>query len=83
MFALGGAVMVQDVPEQLNAGKSVREPMVLPWVLETAVREEDTGVSEEKEREEGEVDIPATRETFIELVVPWNNLTFMMVNSPP
>jgi hypothetical protein len=30
MVAFGGAVMVQDVPEQLKAGKRVREPMELP-----------------------------------------------------
>ena len=45
------------------------------------MRVEDTGVSEEKGREQGgEVDIPATRETFMVLVVPWNNVTFVMVN---
>jgi hypothetical protein len=30
MFAFGGAVMVQDVPEQLKAGKRVLAPIALP-----------------------------------------------------
>jgi len=34
--ALGGAVIVQVVPVQENAGKMVLEPMVLPCVLEVA-----------------------------------------------
>jgi hypothetical protein len=50
MFAFGGAVMVQDVPEQLKAGKSVREPIVFPWVLETAKQEEDTRVFKRKKK---------------------------------
>jgi hypothetical protein len=84
MFAFGGAVMLQDVPEHMKAGKRVREPIELPWVLETAIRGEDTRVSKKKEREEGGVeDIPATRETFMVLVVPWNKLRFVMVNWPP
>ena len=84
MFAFGGAVMLQDVPEHTKAGKRVREPIELPWVLETAMREEDMRVSKQKEREKGgEEDIPATRETFMVLVVPWNNLTFVMMNWPP
>lgn len=33
---LGGAVMVQVVPEQLTAGKIVLAPIVLPWVLDVA-----------------------------------------------
>jgi hypothetical protein len=83
MFAFGGAVMVQDVPEQLKAGKRVREPIVFPWVLETAKQDEDTS-GQKKEREDGrDGDIPATRETFMVLVVPWNNSTFVMVNWPP
>jgi hypothetical protein len=53
MFALGGAMMVQDVPEQLKAGKRVREPMELPCVLETARREEDTRVSKKKRGRRG------------------------------
>jgi hypothetical protein len=53
MFAFGGAMMVQDVPEQLKAGKMVREPMALPWVLETAMREEDTTINKREKRTEG------------------------------
>jgi hypothetical protein len=37
MNALGGAVIVHVVPEQLKAGKMVRAPMALPCVEETAV----------------------------------------------
>ena len=48
MFAFGGAVMVQDVPEQVKAGKRVLAPIALPWVLETAMREEDTRVSKKR-----------------------------------
>jgi hypothetical protein len=35
--AFGGAVIVQVVPLQENAGKIVRAPIALPCVLETAV----------------------------------------------
>lgn len=34
MNALGGAVIVHEVPAQLKAGKIVRAPIVFPWVLE-------------------------------------------------
>lgn len=34
--ALGGAVTVQTRPIHLESGKIVREPIVLPWVLEEA-----------------------------------------------
>ena len=37
MLAFGGAVIVQVVPLQENAGKSIFDPMVFPWVLEVAV----------------------------------------------
>lgn len=34
---LGGAVIVQVVPAQVNAGKIVRAPIAFPWVLDDAV----------------------------------------------
>lgn len=34
--ALGGAVMVHVVPAQVNVGKIVLDPIVLPWVLDDA-----------------------------------------------
>ncbi len=37
-LALGGAVIVQVPPPQATSGISVRAPMELPWVLETAPR---------------------------------------------
>lgn len=33
---MGGAVIVQVDPAQVNAGKIVREPIEFPWVLEDA-----------------------------------------------
>jgi hypothetical protein len=49
------------------------------------MREKKHGRCQQKEgkRERKEGDIPATRDTFMVLVVPWNNLTFVIVNSPP
>jgi len=38
--ALGGAVIVQVVPAQVNAGKMVLEPIVFPCVLDVAPRRE-------------------------------------------
>ena len=40
MYLEGGEVMVQVVPVQLMAGKSVRAPIELPWVLVTAPSKE-------------------------------------------
>ena len=36
MFALGGAVIVHDVPAQATAGNIVRCPILFPWVLVSA-----------------------------------------------
>jgi hypothetical protein len=36
MLALGGAVILHVLPLQVNAGKIVRLPNVLPWVLDEA-----------------------------------------------
>jgi hypothetical protein len=36
MNAFGGAVIVHVLPTQLNAGKRVRLPIVLPWVEDVA-----------------------------------------------
>ena len=38
MCALGGAVIVHVLPLHANAGNSVRPPMLLPCVLDVAVR---------------------------------------------
>ena len=39
-FAFGGAVTVHELPAHEKAGKMVRWPIELPWVLETAPRSE-------------------------------------------